>query len=620
MSMRAKLKAIALICALSMCSATYAVGTAAKVREAQPQSAPAASDWAAWKAFKSSHSMHYGQRGVFVDMTDPVAEKAFYALLRMSGKNEKTDPKLYADARRMKQRQIALKKQGKSPVPTGKNDAGQTVPMDFFGRAAMELDDKGQVTATALVSQYRPDPKAAYTANVTLAAWDATRKTIAHGSEVVNSTDNPVAADTRNMLMTAPPVIYDNDPLTAAQLKDVQVVGIAMLTYGSNEQVSLFLGTEDDNSVEGNLNAGVQQAVDKATLAQPVGAEPGATVILCTNRGNPSTPENTKDCNYGPTQPGKHNNDTTMLIPVEGKVITNGPLVMDTTHPDRPAGWNSFQVQMRMPWDVGGVCSPDAYTSGQLFDSRKSAFNVSNDKKTFTFTFDDTTSPTPETQFSGWLDFGPVCGTSGQMDSLLIYMSFQATIQQNMSPFVVQYSYTDPLSTTDKQEPFFTWVKVPEINVQFGCIVEGTEVTMADGRKVAIEKLHKGDMILSKDGKSVRVAGTMPGTDRDFVEISVLGASPVVVTPTHPIRTQRGVLAADKLKVGDSVYTGDKVVLVKRVKRVKTKTAQNVYNLILENADGSAIANPDDAIFLAGGIQVGDNNTQGWVIKRDRSK
>ncbi|MDE9591147.1 polymorphic toxin-type HINT domain-containing protein, partial [Xenorhabdus bovienii] len=74
-----------------------------------------------------------------------------------------------------------------------------------------------------------------------------------------------------------------------------------------------------------------------------------------------------------------------------------------------------------------------------------------------------------------------------------------------------------------------------------------------------VEDLRRGDTVLSKDGKILRIKSRIVGFDTDFVDLHYKNGKNdqqvVTLTPTHPVLTQHGIIRAEDLKVGDIVYT-----------------------------------------------------------------
>ncbi|MCB4920848.1 hypothetical protein LAV78_20220 [Brucella intermedia] len=55
---------------------------------------------------------------------------------------------------------------------------------------------------------------------------------------------------------------------------------------------------------------------------------------------------------------------------------------------------------------------------------------------------------------------------------------------------------------------------------------------------------------------------------------------------------------------------------VKEAAKQTMDSPRKVYNLVLEKENREDVSSAEDAIFMAGGIQVGDNTMQGLLAKK----
>ncbi len=77
----------------------------------------------------------------------------------------------------------------------------------------------------------------------------------------------------------------------------------------------------------------------------------------------------------------------------------------------------------------------------------------------------------------------------------------------------------------------------------------------------------------------------------------------------HVRQRLRGIVKADELKAGDTIYTRDGQTTLSSVK-LRNTDPLNVYNFVLEKTDDKSELLPEDALLFAGGVLVGDNNLQ----------
>jgi hypothetical protein len=69
-------------------------------------------------------------------------------------------------------------------------------------------------------------------------------------------------------------------------------------------------------------------------------------------------------------------------------------------------------------------------------------------------------------------------------------------------------------------------------------------------------------------------------------------------------------LEARQLRRGDTIYTLAGSTTVREAKAEVRKPGVQVYNLDLEQTDGKPLATPQDRVFYAAGVLVGDNEMQ----------
>jgi hypothetical protein len=126
-----------------------------------------------------------------------------------------------------------------------------------------------------------------------------------------------------------------------------------------------------------------------------------------------------------------------------------------------------------------------------------------------------------------------------------------------------------------------------------GCFSADTLITMADGTLKPIVDVAVGDSVLGTDEAGVTSENTVTETfiHRGDNETLLLNGS-IVVTPVHPIKTQRGWVTAGELAIGDTLYTQSGSITVSSL--VPGPLLASVYNLEVEPAH----------TYYAGGILV----------------
>lgn len=79
------------------------------------------------------------------------------------------------------------------------------------------------------------------------------------------------------------------------------------------------------------------------------------------------------------------------------------------------------------------------------------------------------------------------------------------------------------------------------LRLRGGCFVAGTNIAMFDDTSVPIEKVHAGDFVKSRDGRSARVGGVITKNVTELVHIWISEHSkPITCTPNHPFLLNSG--------------------------------------------------------------------------------
>lgn len=140
--------------------------------------------------------------------------------------------------------------------------------------------------------------------------------------------------------------------------------------------------------------------------------------------------------------------------------------------------------------------------------------------------------------------------------------------------------------------------------VAYGCVADGSRITMADGSTKAIQEVRVGDRVLPARGaRPLAVRGRTDGVERnDMVRVTVEGGESVLLTETHPVLTDRGPAMARDVRRGMTLRTARGEARVARVGR--ERFGGRVWNLELEGAAEG------ERTFIADGVVVGDSRMQ----------
>lgn len=122
--------------------------------------------------------------------------------------------------------------------------------------------------------------------------------------------------------------------------------------------------------------------------------------------------------------------------------------------------------------------------------------------------------------------------------------------------------YIDILIATDrKHKDLVSAIKNGKMgSLSMGCFLPGTQVSMADGSRIAIEEVKPGDMVLTHKGRAREVLNKqIRGGLWNTRKIQVSGVSSIIeATDNHPFLVSRQLdadqwLRADELQIGDLV-------------------------------------------------------------------
>lgn len=523
---------------------------------------------------------------IVLDLTDPIMEAATMARYRLAGITPQSDPKLFEQLNDYKQRQLQLKSRG------------EPITVRSMMRAAGISDDVPQPYVQML--RFKGTDHLSY---------DVMGTAYAPIGDVVTGNQNRNLKITQQILeeragnyvaITRLSTQNSNDPTNNFDIRKMPatsnetlakptrpVVGWTTMQY--SEGATLVLATEQHPGLPLSLLKATAKVLNdpihKVTPSKV--AEP---VIVCLNRANGSPGV----CDYGPTYPGQPNSNVKVVFPVRGSVKYN----VEMFQYGHGTGDSSPLFEIMLGAIDGGAC-PVAASSASIKDN----FKMDGDGKGFTFNIPSA-------------DFGKPCYKSGTvLPFSLLVTSVLKDGGDFGQPYTIGWASNYTLAGGVAAADFTT---VSPIEIQFGCVLEGTmvELVNAEVSEMPIEELRKGSLIAGKGGETLRVRSVTYGTDTDFMRI-VAGDSTVFLTPGHPVRTRDGIIAASKVKIGDYVYDKSGTpVEVKEAAKQTMDTPRKVYNLVLEKENREDISTAEDAIFMAGGIQVGDNTMQGILAKK----
>lgn len=354
-----------------------------------------------------------------------------------------------------------------------------------------------------------------------------------------------------------------------ATTKGMPVVGLA--TYYYVDQY----GTPN----MGTVSATVTSIPSSITNLAPMPNTGQLITKLCLGRTG-------SDCTYTPVGGGSSN----VIMPVQGSVTFSSLI---NTAPVTP---NTAWVSLARPdTGQGGGCS--ILNTTNFFGDPNTIINGN----TITWNFAN-------------MQFQPIQSGCLNVNATAIYtLTLGLTIGSLPQTFV---SITSS-PTVDPTNPSFK--KIPEVQVFWSCLADGTMVTLKGGKKIKIENVKDGqEVVVDASGRTDVVESKLRG--KESVPIIVLrtaGKRMLRLTVGHPVITDKGPVLAGNLKVGDVVMTQsgpDKLTKVSH-----KKFGGYVWNLNVGKPPMSLNdPNVTGATFLADGIVVGDNVMQFVENRKDQ--
>ena len=140
------------------------------------------------------------------------------------------------------------------------------------------------------------------------------------------------------------------------------------------------------------------------------------------------------------------------------------------------------------------------------------------------------------------------------------------------------------------------------------CLHPATAITLHDGQRVPIGGVVKGEYVRNPiTGAAMRVTKIIYGPEP--YPLAGIGSEhgEVWFSQAHPVPTGRGCLRAAEIQRGDLLLGEDAWRRVLEVRSLAPRPGQLVYNLAFDHDS----EDPNDHLFLANGIVVGDYWLQG---------
>jgi hypothetical protein len=483
--------------------------------------------------------------GVPIDLSIDDNYQAYKALLRAHGLTPDNRPQLFREIEAVRARHIAKHKAAKPGADALEDETLE--PNSMFEVIDIGTNDWSKVSSTVLTSV--PGGTINSTVTVDLRAADGTYFGNAIGESDYQGIDYAVTAEGTNP--------YPDHG-------EVEVLSTFFLTYNDGTPAGPF----DADALANYYPEKITNTAPVITTTSPM----NTYILICLNRANPEGGA-PMPCNYGP-YPGQPN-PPNLVLPSSGSFKYFGPIDVDGE--GKPT--NSFVSMTMVGKSTGSACTIVSFNDFWKYAT------VNND----TLTWAIANPPA---------NFGQVCY---QNNELYTY-TLTVRVYVNRAPVYATITNSDIPETVSN-------LVLGKIQVQYGCIAEGTEVLMADGSRKKIENVAVGDTLMAPGNTIAKVRGRTVGWDTDFVSLTDAAGDKVVVTPAHPVILEKGPIKAEKVLVGDRIRRADGSwsEVVKAVR--DTKTQRNVYNLVL-NPKSDSPPPVEKSEFFAGGILVGDGDLQ----------
>jgi hypothetical protein len=290
-------------------------------------------------------------------------------------------------------------------------------------------------------------------------------------------------------------------------------------------------------------------------------------------------------------------------------------------------GTTTWQAEPSLTWlPPAGV----AYNPGQLYSALRGAFGagtVGTTNCTVTgYEANLTTASIILLERGGYCTAGKSRGTVvGQMDlrsalptgvnvanfdTLANYGTDCLGYEQNVRLLVSVAARAKCDGSTNEYLRYRT-VEVQPLDFRNSCFGEGTMVTLANGKRVAIEKVKLGDKVVANDSGQVLTVTTLArgGESQPMVRLKDDKGHDVLVTSKHPVVLASGkVVTADSLKLKDQVKSDKGVATLTSVGRELYE--RDVFNVALGTEEELAKAGKNGTTLFANGFLMGDSQMQ----------
>ncbi|NSY35722.1 hypothetical protein DS891_19525 [Pseudoalteromonas sp. JC28] len=363
------------------------------------------------------------------------------------------------------------------------------------------------------------------------------------------------------------------------------------------------------------LSVGISSSLDtrpKYNATAPIDKNNDAVIKICLNRSH-------ADCDYAADQYREPNEITDVNIPFNGELrVPHEITEIYPTVGDLPNGIDE-PTNIYLQEGIYGGATKQSYKGlenavKQFSDYLEFEVDTVNQESIIRWNI-----PRSEGRFGNAKLFSNIAEANWYMTfAVKGYPYFK---KGRGGAVAFQVSLTSETST--RFGNFYSEV-LPMMKLGYSCLATGTMITMADGKQLAIEDIAKGDLVLGALASNTQVKEPMQVIDVSvgieaikMYRVKGADGSDILTTETHPISTSnKGIIWAKELKVGDRILTEDGSVLVTSV--TKEKYRDKIYNLKLAPTADSKLAESRNFAMFANGMAVGDLATQDEFNYKDQ--
>jgi hypothetical protein len=192
-------------------------------------------------------------------------------------------------------------------------------------------------------------------------------------------------------------------------------------------------------------------------------------------------------------------------------------------------------------------------------------------------------------------------------NSTVVYNLFVTVLGIDSKPYLAT------ITTAQLAPPPPNTLVIYPMSVAYGCVEEGSRVSLPGGGSIPIEKLVPGQQIVAAGGRTLEVSRLTRGDEAlPMVRIKTRNGRSLLLTETHPVLTLEGPVMAKSLVAGQVAMTEQGPSELVSIGR---EPGGKVWNI----AFAATSATASDEGFFANGVLVGDAAAQQRAELRERN-